>query len=245
MLKRGLACLFATLVALSPSALAAPVASGSIGFDVYYGKQGFKVGEASHEWRLEGGSYRLRLALEANGLAGLFGLHYEQHSEGSVDDHGLRPQLFSVDQRGRELESARFDWAAGRVSVRRGERERRSGEIRPGDQDLLSLWHQARRIVQAGVPQSLTVVTNKSVKKVRLVPLGTETLSLPLGRVDTSRLQAQAEEGGMKIDIWLAPAYQMLPVRIRIEDEKGSVLDQRAVRVSLDGAAQHKSPTRN
>jgi hypothetical protein len=40
MLKRGLACLFATLVALSPSALAAPVASGSIGFDVYYGKQG-------------------------------------------------------------------------------------------------------------------------------------------------------------------------------------------------------------
>lgn len=212
---------------------AQPPPAGSIRFDVHYGSQGFKVGEASHQWTFADGRYELRLTLEARGLAGLFGLQYAQRSVGTLDRSGLRPELFSVDQRGRKTESAHFDWTAARVSIRRDGVERRAGEIGAGTQDLLSLWHQARRIAAGKEPARLTVVTSKSVKKAVLEPLGKETLSLPIGRVEALRVRAYAEEGGLDIDIWLSLQHGLLPVRIRIEDEKGGVLDQRAAQVDL------------
>ena len=179
----------------------------------------------------------MSLNLEAKGLAGLFGLQYEQRSVGTVDGKGMRPERFSVDQRGRKLESAEFDWQAGRVSIRRDGNERRNGSIQPGDQDLLSLWHQARRVADSGKAVKLTVVTNKSVKQATLEPSGTETLKLAFGQVDTLRVRAWAEEGELDIEIWLSQQHGLLPVRIRIEDEKGGVLDQRASRIELGAPA--------
>ena len=118
----GLVLTGALLVAAAASGVAAATVqptrgappAGSIQFDVHYGSQGFKIGEARHDWRIAGGRYEMRLNLEAKGLAGLFGLHYEQRSVGTVDAKGMRPERFSVDQRGRKLESAEFDWQAGR-----------------------------------------------------------------------------------------------------------------------------------
>lgn len=216
-----------------PAAVAVAAPAGSIFFDVHYGSQGFKIGEARHDWRFADKRYEMRLNLEAKGLAGLFGLQYEQRSEGAIDAAGMRPTRFVVDQRGRKLESAEFDWAAGRVSIRRDGSERRSGEIRPGDQDLLSLWHQARRVAEGDKPLQLTVVTNKSVKRATLEPEGREKLQLAIGAVDTLRVRAWADEGELDIDIWLSLQHELLPVRIRITDEKGGVLDQRAARIEL------------
>lgn len=230
-----------TLAAETPGVAGQGAPVGSIHFDVHYGAQGFKIGEARHDWRFADTQYELRLSLEAKGLAGLFGLQYEQRSVGTVDGHGLRPARFSVDQRGRKPESAEFDWQAGRVSIRRDGAERRSGSIAPGDQDVLSLWHHARRIAQAGKPLRLTVVTNKSVKQAILEPKGAETLELAIGRVNTLRVHARAEEGELDIEIWLSQQHGLLPVRIRIEDEKGGVLDQRAARIELGAAAQHST----
>lgn len=241
----GLVLTGALLVAAAASGVAAATVqptrgappAGSIQFDVHYGSQGFKIGEARHDWRIAGGRYEMRLNLEAKGLAGLFGLHYEQRSVGTVDAKGMRPERFSVDQRGRKLESAEFDWQAGRVSIRRDGTERRSGAIAPGDQDLLSLWHQARRVAEAGKPVKLTVVTNKSVKQATLEPKGAETLKLAIGEVSTVRVHAWAEQGELDIDIWLSQQHGLLPVRIRIQDEDGGVLDQRASHIELGPAA--------
>jgi hypothetical protein len=240
-MRKGFAALFVAFAMLVSPAMAAAVGkaapAGSIHFDVHYGAQGFKIGEARHDWRLAGNKYEMSLNLEAKGLAGLFGLQYEQRSVGTVDAKGMRPERFSVDQRGRKLESAEFDWQAGRVSIRRDGNERRSGSIQPGDQDLLSLWHQARRVADTGKAVKLTVVTNKSVKQATLEPSGTETLKLPFGQVDTLRVRAWAEEGELDIEIWLSQQHGLLPVRIRIEDEKGGVLDQRASRIELGAPA--------
>ena len=120
----------ASLAMLPANAASEPSAQGYILYDVHYGSSGFKVGEARHDWKLAEGRYALSLALQAKGLAGLFGLEYEQRSTGTVDAKGMRPALLEVDQRGRKPERAEFDWATGKVSIRRGGEERRSGEIR-------------------------------------------------------------------------------------------------------------------
>lgn len=235
---RVFSTVFALLFVVPAVAVSAAPPAGRILFDVHYGSQGFKVGEARHVWKYDGVQYELSLTLEAKGLAGLFGLEYAQRSTGTRDGNGLKPELFSVEQRGRKPESALFDWSQGRVSVRRDGQERKSGTIRAGDQDVLSLWHQARRVAERGEAVHLTVVTNKSIKQAKLEPAGTERLKLAMGEVDTVRVHAWAEKGELDINIWLSPRHGMLPVRIRIEDEKGGVLDQRAVRVELGVAAQ-------
>lgn len=216
---------------------------GGIVFRVALGEGGLQVGEAVHEWWHDDSRYGMQVTLQTTGLVGLVrGFHYVQKSEGELGPQGLKPQRFQVEQRGKAPESAVFDWAAARVSIRRGERERRAADIRPGDQDVLSLWHQIGIVGPTGLPTTLTVVSNKDAKVALLEQVGNETLRLPIGRLDTLRLRAQAEDGKLTIDIWLARNYGMLPVRIRMVDDKGEVLDQQAVRLRLAPRAEGDAP---
>jgi len=94
-------------------------------------------------------------------------------------------------------------------------------------------------LLRAGaLPATLTVLTNKSAKPALLEVVGPEGLRLPIGRLDTLRLRAQAEDGSLTIDIWLASRYGMLPVRIRIADDEGEVLDQQAIQLRLTPAGE-------
>ena len=229
--------MFALLFVVPAVAVSAAPPAGRILFDVHYGSQGFKVGEARHVWKYDGVRYELSPTLEAKGLAGLFGLEYAQRSTGTRDGNGLKPELFSVEQRGRKPESALFDWSQGRVSVRRDGQERKSGTIRAGDQDVLSLWHQARKVAESGKPARFAVVTNKSIKQAVVEPRGEERLELAGEQLDTVRLHAFAEKDDLDIDIWLSRRHGLLPVRIRITDDKGGVLDQRASRIEAGAAA--------
>jgi hypothetical protein len=176
----------------------------------------------------------METVLQTTGLVGLMrSLHYVQRSEGELGPRGLKPLHFRVEQGGKKAESAEFDWPAGRVSIRRDGRERRAAEIRPGDQDVLSLWHQIGIVGAAGLPKTITVVSNKGAKPAVLEVVGSENVRLPIGRLDTLRLRAQAGDGTLTIDIWLAKNYGMLPVRIRIVDDQGEALDQQAIQLRL------------
>ena len=218
---------------------------GSMRFDVHYGGQGFKVGEARHDWKIGPKGYAMTLNLEAKGLASLFGLQYEQRSAGAVGPAGLQPDVFSVDQHRRKRDSAHFDWNAARVSIRRDDKERRSEVIASGDQDVLSLWHQVRRFARSEQPVVLNVVTGKSIKRVSVRALGQEMLKLPIGEVETLRMQAQAAGGELDIDIWLSLQHDLLPVRIRITDDEGGVLDQRAATIDLGSRAEPGNTEKN
>ncbi|PKO80924.1 MAG: DUF3108 domain-containing protein [Betaproteobacteria bacterium HGW-Betaproteobacteria-13] len=216
-------------------------AHGAIVYRVYLGSAGLQVGEARHDWFHDDTSYRMQVTLETTGLAALLhGFHYVQKSEGELGPEGLRPKQFTVAQKGKKLETARFDWDNAKVSIRRGERERRNAPLQTGDQDVLSLWHQIGIVGTAGLPREIMVVSNKEATPALLEAVGDEGLSLPIGRLETLRVRAQAQSGVLTIDIWLARNYGMLPVRIRMVDDKGEVLDQQAVQLRLappDGKA--------
>ena len=233
------------LVPLGQALGAGASAVGSMRFDVHYGGQGFKVGEARHDWKIGPKGYAMTLNLEAKGLASLFGLQYEQRSAGAVGPAGLQPDVFSVDQHRRKRDSAHFDWNAARVSIRRDDKERRSEVIASGDQDVLSLWHQVRRFARSEQPVVLNVVTGKSIKRVSVRALGQEMLKLPIGEVETLRMQAQAAGGELDIDIWLSLQHDLLPVRIRITDDEGGVLDQRAATIDLGSRAEPGNTEKN
>ncbi len=214
---------------------------GNIRFRVLLGEPGFEVGEARHEWTHDRKRYQMSVSLETTGVVDLFRkLRYRQHSEGRVGPKGLQPERFGVEQSSRKPESAEFDWQAGQVTMRRGERTR-TAAIEPGDQDVLSLWHQLGIVGVAGLPQELNVVSGKSATRSVLEAVGVERPVLPIGQLEALRVRARALDGKLSIDIWLAREYGMLPVRIRIVDEKGEVLDQQAVELRLAPTGKNKA----
>nr|WP_211162245.1 DUF3108 domain-containing protein [Aromatoleum petrolei] len=217
---------------------------GSIRFRVHLGDGGFAVGEAQHEWSHDGKRYRMSVAVRTTGVVGMFrAFHYAQSSEGDVGREGLKPERFSVEQTRKTPASARFDWNARKVTMTRGTKER-VADLRPGDQDLLSLWHQIGIVGAVSGSTELNVITGREATPSTVEVMGPEKLPLPIGLLETLRVRAEARNGSLTIDIWLARNYGMLPVRIRVIDDKGEVLDQQAVelRLSPPGSAGEEPP---
>lgn len=228
----------APLAARSAEAVARWPREGEIVFDVLYGKLAFKLGSATHRWSHDGHRYRMESIAKAAGLlASVDALSYTQRSRGELVAEGLRPQAFEVERGGRRREWSEFDWQKGEVALVR-DGEAREAALAAGDQDVLSLWHQIGLATPlAGGPVRLTVVTGKSAAPTRIVDLGEESIEVPAGRFAARHLRAAAEDGSLTLDVWLAKDRRGLPVRIRMKDRKGEVLDQQARAISLAAAS--------
>lgn len=202
---------------------------GRIVYDVFRGEQNFLVGQTAHSWEQDGQRYRMQAVVETTGLVALMrSFRYVQTSEGRVTARGLVPERFRVDQEGRRPESAEFHWDAAEAVVRRNKGPERRGALRPGDQDVLSIWHQLALMGEPPPHLRLSLVSNKSVTPSELETVGMDVLTLPLGHVVAHHLRARALDNSLSLDIWLAEKFGYLPVRILVTDRQGETYDQRA-----------------
>ncbi len=210
--------------------------SGAIVFEVLRGENGLKIGEAHHSWRYGGQDYRMENALETTGLAAMLAdFRYVQRSEGRVTVDGLRPDRFSVERQGREPESARFDRTKGIVAIERRGRVREH-PIAADDQDVLSIWHLFGLQRGRSYPSEIGLVSNREAVQATIEVIGPEALRVPAGRMDTLKVRIAARSGKLRIDLWLSEAHDLLPVRILMTDDKGQVLDQRAMSIERSEA---------
>lgn len=227
-------------------ALASPVAaagqdlgwasSGRVVFDVLHGEGGMKLGEAEHRWEHDGTRYHMETRVEATGLAEVLldNFRYTQRSHGRIVDGYLQPERFEVDQAGRQPEFASFDWADHKVAITRKGKVAQY-PLQQHDQDVLSVWHLAALQGGGELPANVVLVTNRRAEPASLQVLGSEPVALPIGRFDAIKLRARASSGKLTIDLWLSKAHRLAPVRIVMTDRKGSVLDQQAVSIELEG----------
>lgn len=217
---------------------------GHIVYDVFRGDKNFLVGRTVHSWEQDGRHYRMESVVETVGLAALLrSFHYVQRSEGRVTAHGLAPERFRVEQSGKPGEGAEFDWNTGEAVVRRAKGKERRAPVRPGDQDVLSIWHQLALMGEPPPHQRLTLVSNKSATPAELEAAGVEALDLPIGHLTAHHLRARALDGSLSLEIWLAEKHGYLPVRILVRDREGEIFDQRAREVFRDGAEGGASAT--
>jgi hypothetical protein len=209
-------------------------ASGMIEFQVTY-SGGMQVGQARHHWSHEGKHYRMTLTVETTGLAALIReLGYTQEAVGEITAAGLRSTRFDVTQKGKEPEAAIFDWDEARVSIHRGERQRRSAQLAAGDIDMLSLWHQLGHGHGSALPQSLLIVGNKEARRARVEHLEDTTVVVPAGSFASRHFRVVAEDGKLDIELWLARSRKWAPVKVVIDDVKSGriVLEATQLQVS-------------
>lgn len=207
---------------------------GKIQFQVIHGGTGLEVGEAEHRWRYSGERYQMSNSVKTTGVAAMLAdFHYVQRSEGDVLQNALRPQRFIVDQRGRERESAEFDWADQTVLVTRRKNRQERYPLAEGDVDVLSVWHLAAVSGMDNLPKTLSAVNNRNSSPATLTRLGVKTIQLPMGAFEAQHVRLKASSEKLTIDLWLSSEHASLPLRVLLTDKKGKTLDLRATEVHL------------
>lgn len=228
-MKRAALLLVSALFLASPVAGQAPGAATdardfpdrlNMRYAVRAGDDGFNLGKAFYTWRRWEGRYRLVSSAEASGLAALFvSGKLVQHSEGAFTRTGLRPEVYWLERNGQRKDWVRFDW--GNQRLLQGDDV---SELPGGSQDLLSFPFQLALTLDASAPEARLWVSNgRKLREYVFRKLGNERLRLGKTEVDTLHLRGECA-GEDRLDVWLAPSRQWLPLRIRTLDSKGKVM---------------------
>ena len=212
-----------------------PPAAGQWKFRVFYGdfSDSRAVASLDYSIELDGQRYRLRTEGRAEGLTALlYSGVLTQSSTGRLGDDGLMPEHYA-EQRGKRAERhATVDWSRGEVRFSSG--DARAAPVR-GMQDRLSALVQLGLIARAaperlaaGQSVDLPELSMKGVVGTRYLSHGPKVLETPEGVLQTIHLERvlPRNPGDPRIEIWLGRDHQLLPVRVRLTDENGRVLDQ-------------------
>ena len=179
-------------------------------------------------WRHDGSHYQARQEVSLFLLGSR-----SQASEGRLTDLGLEPARF--DDKARKLQTAHLDFSAGQAHFSDGAPD---APITPGAQDRLSVFLQLSALLAAapqrypaGTQISFITVSARRADRWTFRVGATETLELPAGSMPALRLDKVRQGGGgdggdgQQASLWLAPALQYLPARIRLEQDNGDFAD--------------------
>ena len=189
-------------------------------YGIQSGEDGLTIGQISYSGQIRDGRYTLVSTTEATGITALFvGGKIIQRSEGGVTLEGLRPEVFTSAKGERKVKTARFDWAHGQLLLPFG-----GVGLPQHAQDIASFpFHLAMMADDADPAWTLAVTNGKNLLEYRFQVIGRETLALPGGRAEAVHLQG-VRGGDARLDVWLAPSRDWLPVRIRTLDENGKLI---------------------
>jgi len=103
-----------------------------------------------------------------------------------------------------------------------------------GAQDRLSLFFQLGGLLSRatapptpGQTWTLPVLGRAGSEEWTFAAMGTDTLDLPVGQIRAWKLERPRRAAhDLHAELWLAPAWQHLPVRIRLSEANGDVVDQ-------------------
>jgi len=191
----------------------------------YRVQRGDRVGSAQLQWQPGDAGYRLRLDTRWPGQAprGLA-------SHGRVDAEGVAPVRHAELQRAREVRAVNFQREAGRITF---SGPQLAYELQPGAQDRLSWLIQLPAILQAdatlarqGTTVRIFVVgTRGDAEPWRFEVQAHEALELPAGAVARALYlrREPTRPYDTRVEVWLDPAREHLPVRARFTTVPGGV----------------------
>ena len=181
----------------------------------YQLQRGAVIGSGQLVWQRQGDAYELSLEGELQGMPVVGSI-----SRGAIDADGVAPLRLADRRRSRELRAANFQREAQRITFSGPQVEY---PLVAGAQDRLSWMIQLPAIVEAdpslartGTRVTLFVVgTRGDAEAWHFEVQGRQALELPAGEVaDALHLLREAQRPyDTRVEVWLDPAQQHLPVR--------------------------------
>ena len=199
--------------------------SATLEFNASGQVKGFQYSAGAQlQWQHDGQYYQARQSISMF----LMG-ERSQTSEGLITPNGLQPLNFS--DKGRKTQSASFDVASGKAHFSGGTAD---AAIADGVQDRLSVFLQLSALMAADPdtypPGTLIEMTSSSARSASRWQFrvgAAEALDLPFGSVMALRLDKLPGKSGndQRGAVWLAPAMQYLPVRIKLTQGQDDFVD--------------------
>lgn len=199
--------------------------SATLEFNASGQVKGFQYSAGAQlQWQHDGQYYQARQSISMFLLG-----ERAQTSEGLITPKGLQPLNFS--DMGRRTQSAAFDVASGKAHYSGGQTDAAIGD---GVQDRLSVFLQLSALMAAGPEKyppgtliELTTSSARSAVRWQFRVGASEALELPFGSVMALRLdklpgKSSSDQRG---SVWLAPAMQYLPVRIKLSQGQDDFVD--------------------
>ena len=195
---------------------------GEIAYALYLGNDRFNVGRTLQSWEINGDRYRLASVSETTGLASVFSrqrMAYE--SQGRLTAAGLQPDHFTTERvrSGKsEKAAADFNWAAASATI---DNPARSVTLPPGAQDIVSFMYQLGLAPLTPGRIELPITNGWKLERYEMDIGIEEMLDTPFGPLRAVPVKQVRRPGQETIELWLAPAYRWLPVRIRFFNREG------------------------
>ncbi|VVD67137.1 DUF3108 domain-containing protein [Pandoraea nosoerga] len=201
----------------------APPPSATLTYDALMNGVRNQTGEL--HWVNENGHYELRVAVPI-----IFFGTFEFVSEGGFDANGIAPSRY-IEKRGRRAQYV-TTFERDATPTLSFTRSGQSAPLAPGAQDRFSVMMQLagyargnpERYTQVGVTHEFTVADTDSSEVWPVQYVGTETLRTPQGYVETRHFTRLPRKAGdeRRVDIWLAPSLDWMPVRVRQVEPSGN-----------------------
>ena len=200
-------------------------------------------GVASFRWTRRGAEYEIESSIQATGfLVSAFAGVIHQQSKGVITEAGLRPQQFSIRRGEGEAELAEFKRETNALSLKRSGNSRTlpmTESMQDMQSFLFQLAYDAPQLGENGEKLDIVVTNARKVYRYQFRKLGTETLDTRFGAIETIRLLSEAANPEDQYEVWLAPGYFYLPIRLKYYLGRFPV-EQLATRIgiSADAAAR-------
>ena len=202
--------------------------SATLSYEVRYATRGnITLGSSTVEWRKGADGYAIR------GDVSKFGFTLSAfRSEGMIDDAGIAPLLYAEKNVRRAETSTHFLRDARQAISFSAATD--SFPLQPGAQDRASIpWQLAgiargqRALLAPGAVLDVLVAGVRDAERWKIEVLGEETVDLDTGAARVWHLVRAPRSGthDKRIDIWLAPAQQWYPVKLRYTEQSGDTLD--------------------
>lgn len=232
MTARLLAALFIALA--TPSAQAAIPSVIEMSYNGYLG--GVHVAMMNERFEAAGGRYHIVSETAPVGFFKLFQPRAARFvSRGRVTARGLQPEYFEG-SRGPDdprRASAEFDWENRRLALSHDGRND-VVELPAGTQDRLSIMYQLMYLVNERTARLEFAMTNgRKLDRYRYEVVPDAEIDTPLGRMKAVHLVRQRDAGESQTELWLAPQFHYLPVRMILVESDGTRYEQIVTRIDL------------
>ncbi len=203
--------------------------SADLSYAIKAAQKGITLGgEGQVAWRSGAGRYSVNTSSRAQ----LLGKILENRSEGAIDAYGLAPVQFHEKRFRKDATTATFDRAAKSMSFNSG---KKTYPLAGGEQDRASVQWQLAAVARAA-PEKLVpgaeirffVAGRKDAEAWIFKVARREKVSTPMGEMDAVHFikAPPPDDKGQKLDIWLAPAREYYPVKLRFADDDGEYVEQ-------------------
>jgi hypothetical protein len=222
--------------ALQSSLEAAPQSlEGRWRYRVYYGDftANNQVATLDYVMAIEKGRYRLHTEGQAVGLAGLLyrGV-FTQESQGAFSAAGFIPAQYSEQRGDRPVRAVRIEPFPDSVRVAFDDGRTEIASVLAQDRLTLAAqlaWlaaNQSPALREAEI--ALPLIGVSSLRTLRFRITQQQMLETPSGVMQLTRLRSEDGDGGGdgSVEIWVSEFGDLMPIRIRLEDRRGQVLDQ-------------------